>query len=518
MSAYGRPALMRLASISRSMQEVVVRQNAHRASLGKIGRSQYLLKYPVRLIRPDGSTIQVRADEPRETVQLAIDLKTLTDDERRQRLAARKPKAKKIRKEKEFGADKIILRPREGKLGLGTAYIHGLKHARGEFIIIMDADLSHHPKFILQMIELQKSKNQNLAHKKNVINQPVVPRTTAQAVPVFNLSGQAGPKPQLNIKAAPKPSFQPTLKPSVNPVKATPLNDAAPLKFLPNAALEDKVLLFNEVVVENEYQPAVPNDYFDMRKKLDAMAAKEKVAREIAERLAREHVEEEKKRAKYAAFAPPTIYQDEPKIKEEEPEPTSSNAPTFTAPAIKPGFGGKSRGLGVAANIMSKMGYKQGFGLGKSEQGISSALTVQRVGQNAGQILTETQAAIKEAQKAAPRGVGTANVADAMKHSSRVVLLRNLVGKSEVDADLQSEIEAEMGKYGTVSSSHIHLMPEGTPEDEEVRIFVEYSNVPQAIKAFIVQNNRFFAGRNIRATFYSPDDYNDRIYDVETIT
>ncbi|CAJ0568905.1 unnamed protein product, partial [Mesorhabditis spiculigera] len=284
---------------------------------------------------------------------------------------------------------------------------------------------------------------QNLAHKKNVINQPAVPRTTAQAVPVFNLSGQAGPKPQLNIKAAPKPSFQPTLKPSVNPVKATPLNDAAPLKFLPNAALEDK---------------------------------------------------------------------------EEEPEPTSSNAPTFTAPAIKPGFGGKSRGLGVAANIMSKMGYKQGFGLGKSEQGISSALTVQRVGQNAGQILTETQAAIKEAQKAAPRGVGTANVADAMKHSSRVVLLRNLVGKSEVDADLQSEIEAEMGKYGTVSSSHIHLMPEGTPEDEEVRIFVEYSNVPQAIKAFIVQNNRFFAGRNIRATFYSPDDYNDRIYDVETIT
>ena len=26
----------------------------------------------------------------------------------------------------------------------GTAYIHGLKHARGDFIIIMDADLSHH--------------------------------------------------------------------------------------------------------------------------------------------------------------------------------------------------------------------------------------------------------------------------------------------------------------------------------------------------------------------------------------
>uniref|UniRef100_A0A3B3QQW0 Dolichol-phosphate mannosyltransferase subunit 1 n=1 Tax=Paramormyrops kingsleyae TaxID=1676925 RepID=A0A3B3QQW0_9TELE len=43
-----------------------------------------------------------------------------------------------------YGADKIILRPREKKLGLGTAYIHGIKHATGNFVIIMDADLSHH--------------------------------------------------------------------------------------------------------------------------------------------------------------------------------------------------------------------------------------------------------------------------------------------------------------------------------------------------------------------------------------
>jgi len=26
----------------------------------------------------------------------------------------------------------------------GTAYIHGIKHATGNFIILMDADLSHH--------------------------------------------------------------------------------------------------------------------------------------------------------------------------------------------------------------------------------------------------------------------------------------------------------------------------------------------------------------------------------------
>lgn len=43
-----------------------------------------------------------------------------------------------------YGESKIILRPREKKLGLGTAYIHGIKHATGNFILIMDADLSHH--------------------------------------------------------------------------------------------------------------------------------------------------------------------------------------------------------------------------------------------------------------------------------------------------------------------------------------------------------------------------------------
>ena len=51
----------------------------------------------------------------------------------------------------------IILKPRAGKLGLGTAYVHGLKHATGNFVVIMDADFSHHPKFIARMIETQKT-------------------------------------------------------------------------------------------------------------------------------------------------------------------------------------------------------------------------------------------------------------------------------------------------------------------------------------------------------------------------
>ncbi|KAJ3073591.1 dolichol-P-mannose synthesis [Podochytrium sp. JEL0797] len=58
-----------------------------------------------------------------------------------------------------FGEDKIVLRPRAGKLGLGTAYIHGIEHCTGDFVFIMDADMSHHPKFIPDFIRKQKEGN-----------------------------------------------------------------------------------------------------------------------------------------------------------------------------------------------------------------------------------------------------------------------------------------------------------------------------------------------------------------------
>ena len=41
---------------------------------------------------------------------------------------------------------KVILRPR--KMGLGSAYMEGFKSVTGNHVIIMDADLSHHPKYI----------------------------------------------------------------------------------------------------------------------------------------------------------------------------------------------------------------------------------------------------------------------------------------------------------------------------------------------------------------------------------
>lgn len=55
-----------------------------------------------------------------------------------------------------FGELHIQLRARPGKLGLGTAYVHGLQFVRGNFVVIMDADFSHHPEAIPKFLAKQK--------------------------------------------------------------------------------------------------------------------------------------------------------------------------------------------------------------------------------------------------------------------------------------------------------------------------------------------------------------------------
>lgn len=47
----------------------------------------------------------------------------------------------------------IKLYSREKKLGLGSAYIFGLKYCTGNYVFLMDADLSHHPKYMVEFIK-----------------------------------------------------------------------------------------------------------------------------------------------------------------------------------------------------------------------------------------------------------------------------------------------------------------------------------------------------------------------------
>jgi dolichol-phosphate mannosyltransferase len=68
-----------------------------------------------------------------------------------------------------FGRDHFRIVSRPGKLGLGSAYSAGLKASTGQRIILMDADLSHHPKYIPRMIDVMDNKvvEGSFSKKKN---------------------------------------------------------------------------------------------------------------------------------------------------------------------------------------------------------------------------------------------------------------------------------------------------------------------------------------------------------------
>ena len=60
----------------------------------------------------------------------------------------------------------LFLEERKGKLGLGTAYIHGFKWAVEKgyaFIFEMDADFSHNPKDLIRLYQACKNQGADLA-------------------------------------------------------------------------------------------------------------------------------------------------------------------------------------------------------------------------------------------------------------------------------------------------------------------------------------------------------------------
>ncbi|VDO15464.1 unnamed protein product [Brugia timori] len=128
-----------------------------------------------------------------------------------------------------------------------------------------------------------------------------------------------------------------------------------------------------------------------------------------------------------------------------------------------------------------------------------------------------------------------------------------MVSPDEIDDQLEPEVKDEMKKYGQVNKVVIFRVcfcskEKGRPpavfeaeqmvkcakffvelwqccnysrqfihtcfqllqasDDEAVRIFIEFTNVGQAIKAFVDLNGRFFGGRSIKASFYDLEAYN----------
>ena len=82
-----------------------------------------------------------------------------------------------------------------------------------------------------------------------------------------------------------------------------------------------------------------------------------------------------------------------------------------------------------------------------------------------------------------------------------------MVGPGDVDNDLEPEVKDECNtKYGDVLTVIIHEVKNVHPE-EAVRIFVEFKRIESAIKAVVDLNGRFFAGRQVKAGFFSAEKF-----------
>merc|ERR1712170_129474 len=70
------------------------RWNCNRASVTRINRIYYAHTYPTLLVKPDGSTINIKYKVPRGIIRLPVDISTLSEEDKAMRLAKRKPKEK----------------------------------------------------------------------------------------------------------------------------------------------------------------------------------------------------------------------------------------------------------------------------------------------------------------------------------------------------------------------------------------------------------------------------------------
>ncbi|KAJ6222935.1 hypothetical protein RDWZM_001480, partial [Blomia tropicalis] len=250
-----------------------------------------------------------------------------------------------------------------------------------------------------------------------------------------------------------------------------------------DVASKDSTLYGGDWDANEEYDPRWPNDYEKIIKERTQNKGKDKVKKEKRKREStnsqvtatrslgldygdedddeyeEERSEEKSKSRASASFAPPAALL-------ENVEKVSSSI----------GFEVSS----VAAKIMVKMGYKEGGGLGKDEQGISKALQVEKTSKSGGKIVYENEASNRKNEEQ--------TITDMLKSPSKVVLLRNMVGPGEVDEELEPETKEECSKYGEVSTCSIYEVDNYESDEDAVRIFIEFVRVESAIKGSF---NRF---------------------------